>query len=219
MNKERTMDSLTVESSILSCNFINTVYAWRGTNLNEYLKSYDDVIAWCRKLSVYDNDYLNSLQQQANANPEKAKHALHKIVLVRQLMYDFISSIAAEDRDQYALLIRKINPFISEALAHVDLIFENDGFKTGFRKLPTDLESPLWPVLKSLQDLILHADLTRIKECPKCGWVFLDETKNGRRRWCSPVECGTYDKMLRYNKKKKQQSAEAAVSDKMQSSD
>ena len=210
MYKERTIDSLTIESTVLSCNFVNTVYAWRGTNLNEYLKSYDDVILWCRKLNVYDNAYLNSLQQEAAAHPEKAENALRKIIKVRQIMYEFISSVAAQERNWYNALLPKINPFISDALAHVDLIYENDGFKTAFRKSPTDLQSPLWPVLKSLHDLILHADLTRIKECPKCGWVFLDETKNGRRRWCSPVECGTYDKMLRYNKKKKQQSAGAS---------
>ena len=208
MNKERTIESLTVESTVLSCNFVNTVYAWRGTNLNEYLKSYDDLIAWCKKLNVYDSTHLNLLQQEAAAHPEKAENALRKMIKVRQIMYEFISSVAAQEKNRYEALLQKINPFISDALARVDLIYENDGFKTGFRKSSVDLQSPLWPVLKSLHDLILRADLTRIKECTKCGWVFLDETKNGRRRWCSPVECGTYDKMFRYNKKKKQQASE-----------
>jgi hypothetical protein len=54
MEKIRTIDSLPIESSVLCCNFVNTVYAWRGVNLNEYLKGYGDVIDWCRKLGVYD---------------------------------------------------------------------------------------------------------------------------------------------------------------------
>lgn len=39
----------------------------------------------------------------------------------------------------------------------------------------------------------------RIKRCPgqDCGWLFLDETKNGRRRWCSMETCGNRAKARR----------------------
>ena len=31
-----------------------------------------------------------------------------------------------------------------------------------------------------------------------CGWVFLDETKNRRRRWCSMKDCGNRAKARRH---------------------
>lgn len=39
----------------------------------------------------------------------------------------------------------------------------------------------------------------RIKTCPgpNCGWLFLDETKNARRRWCSMETCGNRAKARR----------------------
>jgi predicted RNA-binding Zn ribbon-like protein len=67
---------------------------------------------------------------------------------------------------------------------------------------PVQLISPIWPVLKSLYDLLTEDDRIRIKACPSCGWVFYDETKDGKRRWCNPLNCGTKDKMDRYTKKK-----------------
>ncbi|WP_344746998.1 CGNR zinc finger domain-containing protein [Streptosporangium vulgare] len=34
--------------------------------------------------------------------------------------------------------------------------------------------------------------------CPSCYWLFLDTSKNGRRRWCSMTTCGSRDKARRY---------------------
>lgn len=41
----------------------------------------------------------------------------------------------------------------------------------------------------------------RIKICPgeNCGWLFLDETGNGRRRWCSMETCGNRTKARRHH--------------------
>ncbi|WP_299472568.1 CGNR zinc finger domain-containing protein [uncultured Roseibium sp.] len=40
----------------------------------------------------------------------------------------------------------------------------------------------------------------RIKMCPgdNCGWLFVDETKNGRRTWCSMESCGNRAKAARH---------------------
>ena len=62
----------------------------------------------------------------------------------------------------------------------------------------TGLEAILWPVLESARELL--ADPSRIKECEgeECGWVFVDATKSGTRRWCSMASCGARAKMKRY---------------------
>jgi predicted RNA-binding Zn ribbon-like protein len=47
------------------------------------------------------------------------------------------------------------------------------------------------PVIYSAYELLLADKLNRIKECTNCGWLFLDTTKNGTRRWCSMNTCGS----------------------------
>ena len=56
----------------------------------------------------------------------------------------------------------------------------------------------LWSVADSAVELLRHGPLDRIGECPSCGWVFLDTSRNGRRRWCSMAMCGNAVKYARY---------------------
>lgn len=40
--------------------------------------------------------------------------------------------------------------------------------------------------------------LARVKECPSCGWLFVDTSRNHQRRWCSMEMCGNRDKAYRH---------------------
>lgn len=56
----------------------------------------------------------------------------------------------------------------------------------------------LWEVAASAVGLLTQGPLDRVGECPACHWLFLDTSKNGRRRWCSMATCGSRDKARRY---------------------
>ena len=98
-------------------------------------------------------------------------------------------------------------------------------FETKTNNKGLDLETPLRTVraagafpfqevressiigLIALSALSLISDdreLSRIKECPghDCGWLFLDETKNARRKWCIMETCGNRAKASRHYAKK-----------------
>jgi predicted RNA-binding Zn ribbon-like protein len=61
-----------------------------------------------------------------------------------------------------------------------------------------ELESPLWPVAHAAYDLLTGPQVHRLKRCAGCPWLFLDQSKNGSRRWCSMEICGTSEKIRRY---------------------
>lgn len=44
----------------------------------------------------------------------------------------------------------------------------------------------------------------RIGECPRCGWLFVDTSKGGRRRWCTMAVCGTSEKVRAHRERKSQ---------------
>ena len=58
----------------------------------------------------------------------------------------------------------------------------------------------LAPALWSAGDLLTGPQLARVRECAndKCLWLFLDESKNGTRRWCSMSACGNRAKAHRH---------------------
>ena len=56
------------------------------------------------------------------------------------------------------------------------------------------------PVVWDAADLLAGADRGRIRACPgpRCGWVFVDRSRNGRRRWCAMDLCGSRAKARAY---------------------
>ncbi|MDX6264965.1 MAG: hypothetical protein QOH84_6653 [Kribbellaceae bacterium] len=48
--------------------------------------------------------------------------------------------------------------------------------------------------------LVEREDLARLRECQDegCGWLFLDRSKNGSRRWCSSGDCGNRARAKRH---------------------
>lgn len=43
-----------------------------------------------------------------------------------------------------------------------------------------------------------------VKTCPgpRCGWLFVDESPSGRRRWCSMATCGNRSKSNQHHKRR-----------------
>src|SRR5699024_10781925 len=67
----------------------------------------------------------------------------------------------------------------------------------------SDMNFPFYQIIKSAYDLMTSDKLDRVKECGACGWLFLDESKNKRRKWCSMENCGSHVKAKRYYHKNK----------------
>lgn len=38
----------------------------------------------------------------------------------------------------------------------------------------------------------------RINACPRCGWLFVDRSRGGKRRWCNMRICGNREKVTRH---------------------
>ncbi|PJJ72896.1 putative RNA-binding Zn ribbon-like protein [Diaminobutyricimonas aerilata] len=66
-----------------------------------------------------------------------------------------------------------------------------------------------WPEIESGASLAARAAsaamalfeserLTRLRACPSCGWLFVDVSRNGGRRWCSMEMCGARSKARAY---------------------
>jgi predicted RNA-binding Zn ribbon-like protein len=204
--KTKNIESLPVDSTRLCCNFVNTLYSWKQKDSYDFLIDYNTFIEWCHKLAVCDDDQLIQFRQMALKEPDEAISTMNKIREIRLLLHELISAIAANDQEKIAQFLSAINPFLTDAFSRIRLEFSGNRFLIAYPQKAIQLIGPIWLVLKSLYDMITEDDLVRIKECPSCGWVFFDETKNGKRRWCNPLNCGTKDKMNRYTKKKRAES-------------
>jgi predicted RNA-binding Zn ribbon-like protein len=131
---------------------------------------------------------------------------MEKIKRVRALLYHLFSAVAAGNMQQLpGELLHQFNTVLSAALSQIRFEIKDTHIEPGWQEPGTDLLAPLWIVMKSAYDILTLEDHQRIKECAACGWIFLDHTKNNKRRWCNPVSCGSIEKSKKYYQKKKQE--------------
>src|SRR5262249_33375178 len=67
------------------------------------------------------------------------------------------------------------------------------------------LDRAWWPAARSAAELAVSGERARIRECAAepCGWLFVDRSRNGLRRWCDMTVCGNRDKVRRYQARKR----------------
>jgi len=91
---------------------------------------------------------------------------------------------------------------VAEALTHQRLVREGYRYALGWDDGEA-LDSILWPVAKSAAELLTSEEAKLVRQCEgfaatECAWLFIDETRNRSRRWCSMTSCGNRAKARRH---------------------
>ena len=202
MSIQRTLETMTLDGGALPFHFINTVRDRNVEHVHNYLSNYQDIITWCRRLELMKEEELKSLENYASKNMQKAESAYAKAIDLRETMYILFSTIACHEvPDKY--ILKKFNTFLPEALSELTLIFDHNQYFFDINPEEINLDKPIWIVLQDTYRLFKEDDRNRMKECRKCGWIFLDHTKNNTKIWCNPQICGSTSKATRYYHNKK----------------
>jgi len=194
----RTLETLELVGGVLCLDFVNTINS-RIMPEHDYLMAYPDLVQWMRKVGVLSADQANVLQTQARHNIDEAEAALHKALALRDVLYHLFSSIARQSEPPTDVMDSFIALY-GEAVSHSQLVRTGSTYTPQW-EVDRSYDAVLWPVAYSAGDLLFSQALSQIKECPGCGWLFLDTSKNQSRRWCSMNTCGARSKMRRYHGK------------------
>jgi predicted RNA-binding Zn ribbon-like protein len=91
------------------------------------------------------------------------------------------------------------NELLSEALRHLRIAVTGGLGSWDWRGRGENLESVLWPVVWAAAALLASPEVERLRVCggPDCGWMYVDRSRNGLRRWCQMETCGTREKSRR----------------------
>ena len=180
----RTGEVLPAPDADLCLSFANTRY-WRGTATpTDELGTPDDLLRWIEKVERLPPALLRRFDRAAGvfAQAIELREAIHGC---------FAATAAGRTPDLTAL-----NAALAEAPP-----------RRRVRPGGWELEAPaasisvlLAPVLWSAADLLVGRQLSRVRSCanPACGWLFLDDSKSGNRRWCSMSACGNRAKAHRH---------------------
>lgn len=185
------VDFWPLRGGALCLDFANTV-GWRPAERPvDAFREYGDLIAWGCHAGMLSESESERLRVRAVANKRGAMETLLRAVALREAIYRLFAALA-HDREPDDEDLRRIDAVQAEGLTHSALVRDGDGF--AFRGVPEEdhLAAPLWKVAESATKLLISGEWRRVRECPghDCGWLFLDTTKNGNRRWCDSADCG-----------------------------
>lgn len=166
-------------------NLVNTIHDRTEAVTTDYLNTPADVTLWARKAGI------------AKLNARLDGKSLKKVKTLRQLLYTIFLAVSQGANIPQAAL-REFDRNWRSVQSHLQLKRSHDRYIERWHFDEGDLNWILAPVIKDARDLLLSDMLSRVRSCPSCGWLFLDKTKNGTRRWCSMETCGGNVKALQW---------------------
>ncbi|MET1501545.1 ABATE domain-containing protein [Burkholderia sola] len=184
----------------LSLDFANTLY-WRGSDPpTETFGTMDDLFAWCREQAGVPAGLADACREQyLNLKKNDEPAMLAQALALREALYRLFHA-QAEQREPQAEDLALLGGFLVEASPRVALARVDGRYAWRIDASGATLARLLSPVLWSAIDLLGGARLAKVKRCANdaCQWLFIDDSKNGSRRWCSMSSCGNRAKAYRH---------------------
>ncbi len=188
----------------LCLDFVNTVDARLRQNAPSYINSYADLITWSEHVGIISDAAAARLLQEAAKHPKAAKATLTQAIELREAMYRVFYAVVQEASVQTANL-DVLNTALAAAMVRARLMPTAEGFVWGWPEHDNALDQMLWPIVRDAAELLTSGELGLVRECQSesgCGWLFVDTSKNHRRRWCSMEECGNTAKVRRFRERR-----------------
>jgi predicted RNA-binding Zn ribbon-like protein len=188
----------------LCLNFSNTIARYLKEGPDERLTSYLRLISWGIQAGLMDEGEARRLLAEAERRPAEAEAVLERARALRETIYRIFSGLVHGQQpapDDLAAL----NAAYAQSMGHARIVPTADGFAWGWSDTEGALDWVLWAVARSAADLLVAEELRRVRECAgdRCGWLFLDKSKNQNRRWCETEVCGNRARVRRHYQRSK----------------
>src|SRR5215208_1966035 len=170
--------------------FLNTVELESGS-LVDHFATFEDAARWLKEHEVV-HESISSLRRSG------ATDALGRVRTVRDALRE-VAHAVAEDRPADPKALAEVNRAI-QARERVELVPEPDGVSIGHSHVGDPLDDALARLADPIVDEIRNGRADRLRICDNdtCRWIFYDESRAGRRRWCDMASCGNRAKAARH---------------------
>jgi predicted RNA-binding Zn ribbon-like protein len=176
---------------------VNTVDWTPRGEVDERLDDYGRLAEWALGTGLASRREAAALAARGAARPREASAALR---LAREARQAIQRATAARARGiPSAADVAELNRLLADALPHLRLTRGGEGLELAWQDAELHLESPGWGAVWSAAKLLASDEADRIRMCagPDCGWMYVDRSRNGLRRWCEMATCGTREKSRR----------------------
>jgi len=180
--------------------FLNTLELENGA-LVERLSSVDTAVAWLVDAGVASD--ATAVTGHARSSAER-QDLLRRLITTRTALRDVAHAVAHEEAPP-----RRAIDEVNRALAsreRIELVASDDGVRLGHSHVGDPIDDVLARIAEPIVREIGNGHDDRIRICANdtCRWLFYDESRAGRRRWCDMATCGNRAKAQRHRARQKE---------------
>jgi predicted RNA-binding Zn ribbon-like protein len=173
--------------------FLNTIELENGF-LEDHFTSFRDASDWLLQRGVVHRWRADL----ARPTGEAAERALDRIRTVRDALRE-VSDAVVHGRPADPSALTEVNRAL-DARERIELVQSTDGLSVGHSHVGDPIDDALARLAEPLVDEIQDGNAGRIRICANntCRWIFFDESRAARRRWCDMASCGNRAKAARH---------------------
>jgi predicted RNA-binding Zn ribbon-like protein len=188
---ERRPGSLSLVAGKLALDFANTESGRESAKHLDHLQTAADLVAWAVHAKVIGKKDASLFQHKFKGQSKPAHQLIRRGKLLREIIYQINSCVIAGQQPNDKLM-RRLTAAHAAMLAAATLTPHEGNYAWAWNPRAGLTAAILGPITVSAMALLVHADLSRIKQCrgSHCGWLFFDSTKNKNRQWCDMSVCG-----------------------------
>jgi predicted RNA-binding Zn ribbon-like protein len=162
----------------------------------EDLKTASDLVEWAGQAGLLRDAEIHNLGR-VHADQVRFRRAL----ALRELLYEIFSR-AANRKKPPPQVLRNFQSFYQNAIRRAEFHPVANHYRLVWPASTHPLERILQEIVRSAADLLTSEALTRVRQCSgeSCSWLFVDDSRNGMRRWCDMKACGNRAKVRRFRR-------------------
>lgn len=203
MVKNDRIDTMKVNGNALCLDYLNTIAHRFKDPVESYIQDARDLLYWGKeKAGILDSVQYALMTQRVEAEPGEAKAFFAEAMALRALLDRIFYPLSQKEKpapDDMAAFSAALRFY----RAHETIAPLAEGYGVSYDGVPGDFHHLTAPIVSSAIALLTSSSLERVGACPRCGWVYLDLCKNGKRRWCSMDDCGSAAKAKEYYHRRK----------------
>ncbi len=201
----------------MGLDFLNSIAVPVDTEV-EWLASGTDLLAWLKQAGLVPEDVLDAFRK--NSVPGQLDAIAAQARALRDWFKPFVRKHMGRPLEPKALReLEPLNQLLAREEEFGQIVVRDRSKEQGHEHNSEDgglsglawrrqrrwrsPESLLFPLARSLAELVCAEDFTYVRACegPTCSLLFVDRTRGRGRRWCSMAACGNRAKQAAHRKR------------------
>lgn len=183
----------------VALDFTNTVTERDTPSPVDWLDGFPRLIEWAGRAGLVDGRVGARLLAEAEQSPREAAAALGRARRMREALHDTVTALLG-NRAPPAAALAEIEAAWKRASTRGRLTSGGGQLRLAPDAEASGLDLPLDLVVFEALGLLAELNIERTRACrgDRCGWLFIDTSKSGRRVWCDMATCGNTAKSQRF---------------------